>query len=107
MVREGFPPISKPLLVLLQGPEYEDHSLVSRPKETSTFEKTSSSYSWLYSFWMNIFPAKWAGNLLPISVFSRFVGDRSDIRILKLQLRTCQCAKAETASLKFKKARLR
>jgi hypothetical protein len=68
MVKKGFPPISKPLPVLLQGPKYEDHPLVTRPKETSTFETTSSTHSWLYSIWTNIFSAKWAGNLLPSSI---------------------------------------
>jgi hypothetical protein len=66
MVREGFPAISRPLPVLLQGPEYNDNPVEPRPKETSTFEKSSISYNWLHNLWTNIISAKWAGNLLPI-----------------------------------------
>jgi hypothetical protein len=67
MVREGFPPISKPLPVLLQGPEYEDYPLVTRTNETSNFDKSSSS-NWFFSFWTSILSAKWASNLLSITV---------------------------------------
>ena len=44
MVREGFPPISRPLPALLQGPEYDDIPVESKPKDVSTFEKPSLSY---------------------------------------------------------------
>jgi hypothetical protein len=65
MVREGFPPISRPLPVLLQGPEYDDIPVEPKPKDISTFEKPSLSHGWLHSLWTNIISAKWAGNLLP------------------------------------------
>ena len=67
MVRDGFPPISKPLPVLLQGPEYDDIPVESKPKDVSTFEKPSLSYSWLHNLWTNIISAKWAGNLLAVA----------------------------------------
>jgi hypothetical protein len=67
MVREGFPPISRPLPALLQGPEYDDIPVESKPKDVSTFEKPSLSYSWLHNLWTNIISAKWAGNLLAVA----------------------------------------
>ncbi|PVH73206.1 hypothetical protein DL98DRAFT_576410 [Cadophora sp. DSE1049] len=67
MVREGFPPISRPLPVLLQGLEYDDIPVEPKPKEISTFEKPSLSYSWLHNLWTNIISAKWAGNLLAVT----------------------------------------
>jgi len=67
MVREGFPPISRPLPVLLQGPEYDDIPVEPKPKEISTFEKPSLSYGWLHNLWTNIISAKWAGNLLAVT----------------------------------------
>src|SRR3954452_20512664 len=67
MVREGFPPISRPLPALLQGPEYDAIPVEPKPKDISTFEKPSLSYGWLHSLWTNIISAKWAGNLLPSS----------------------------------------
>jgi hypothetical protein len=67
MVREGFPPISRPLPVLLQGPEYDDIPVEPKPKEISTFEKSSLSYSWFHNLWTNIISAKWAGNLLAVT----------------------------------------
>jgi len=67
MVREGFPPISRPLPVLLQGPKYDDIPVEPKPKDISTFEKPSLSYGWLHSLWASIISAKWAGNLLPLT----------------------------------------
>lgn len=67
MVREGFPPISRPLPALLHGPEYDDIPVKSKPKDISTFEKPSLSYGWLHNLWTNIISVKWAGNLLAVT----------------------------------------
>jgi len=67
MVREGFPPISRPLPALLQGPEYDDIPIEAKPKDVSTFEKPSLFYSWLHNLWTNIISAKWVGNLLAVA----------------------------------------
>jgi len=67
MVREGFPPISRPLPALLHGPEYDDIPVESKPKDISKFEKPALSYGWLHNLWTNIISAKWAGNLLAVA----------------------------------------
>jgi hypothetical protein len=78
MVREGFPPISKPLPVLLQGPEYDDIPVELKPKDNSKFEKPSLSYGWLHNLWTNIISAKWAGNLLAVASESSTPVQRSN-----------------------------
>jgi hypothetical protein len=68
MVREGFPPISKPLPAILQGSDYEDSSIVVKTEELSTFENVST-LKWFYSLCNNIIPPKWANSLFTTKAY--------------------------------------